>query len=342
MAKNRQLNDGIWDQDWFLDLPNDYKVFYLYLVSRGCDHAGIWTVSRRMQQQVTNNKLIHFEDFINAVNKDEIGGESMQRIVVLDKYKWFIPQFVFDNYQGKYQPKLRPHVSMLKILTFYKIDLTLVKKFDWSGLKTQSIDFQDNANIGNTSPNNQQDIAEQSANNRQPLPIHPRSIATDTEKDIDTDTEKRLLGEKQNLPEPQRPQLNGNHSIHAAEKAFALQSIYNKSWHEIRPAFPKLTEEAFLEWKRFVDFVKGNKFSDLFEAKFITPQDWPQMVEKGFTEDRWEIVCQRMCGSGVNPTQNLFHRIPQFLNGVETKPNHTTKKSKTNVDTGSIDYTKME
>ena len=40
MAK-RFTDTEIWEQDWFIDLPNKYKLLWNYIKDK-CDNVGIW------------------------------------------------------------------------------------------------------------------------------------------------------------------------------------------------------------------------------------------------------------------------------------------------------------
>jgi hypothetical protein len=43
----RFTDSNKWQDEWFMDLPAKYKLFYLYLLDN-CDHAGIWKVNLRL------------------------------------------------------------------------------------------------------------------------------------------------------------------------------------------------------------------------------------------------------------------------------------------------------
>lgn len=119
---------------------------------------------------------------------------------------------------------------------------------------------------------------------------------------------------------------------------FELQGIYNKSWDEYKAILNgqsnKLSEVVFTEWKKFVDFIWENNYQELFKAKFVTPIDFGRlMTEKGFLKERWKRTVEGILSTGVNPSQNLFFRIPQYMN-------YDTSKTSTGSVGRSIEFDK--
>ena len=103
---------------------------------------------------------------------------------------------------------------------------------------------------------------------------------------------------------------------------FSMQLIYDKSWDEYKATLngqaKNISEIIFITWKEFVDFIWANNFQDVFSCKFVSPIDFGKlMTEKGFLQHKWKPVLEKICSSGVNPNQNLFFRIPQFMNYEE-------------------------
>lgn len=99
---------------------------------------------------------------------------------------------------------------------------------------------------------------------------------------------------------------------------FELEKIYEKTWDEYKVILNgqsnKLTEIIFIKWKEFIDFIRKNKYEELFKAKFVTPIDFGILLsEKKFLPDKWKDVIEKILATGVTPQQNLFFRIPQFM-----------------------------
>jgi len=87
MAK-RLTDSEKWEDPWFLDLKDEHKLIWIYLLDK-CDHAGIWKVNKRLAEFCFGHSL-DWEGFLKASNgRIEIisGGE-----------KWFIPKFLNFQY----------------------------------------------------------------------------------------------------------------------------------------------------------------------------------------------------------------------------------------------------
>ena len=87
MAK-RLSDSNKWNDDWFLDLPMDIKLVWLYILDN-CDHAGVYKV---------NMKLLRFQTGIDRP-ENEIIDYFKDRIYVFNG-KWFIPKFVTFQYKN--------------------------------------------------------------------------------------------------------------------------------------------------------------------------------------------------------------------------------------------------
>ena len=109
--KKRFTDVNKWDDSWFMNLPNKYKLFWIYLVDK-CDNAGIWEV---------NFKLINFyigENFEPA----ELKRIFKEKIIELNEGKyWFVPKFITFQY-GENLSKKNPAVKNV-ITTLEKYDL---------------------------------------------------------------------------------------------------------------------------------------------------------------------------------------------------------------------------
>ena len=118
MAK-RFTSTKIWSEDWFLDMPNEYKLFWFYLLSE-CDHAGIFKVNLRsfcgqLEVKIDLDKALLF------YNVDK------QRIRVIKKGLWLVEDFFFFQYGDKLNTKNRVHNSILELYQFHDISLTSIR-----------------------------------------------------------------------------------------------------------------------------------------------------------------------------------------------------------------------
>ena len=81
MAK-RFSETEIWNEDWFLDMPNEYKLFWFYMLAK-CDHAGLFKVNLRSFRGLIEGKLTSSEVLKHFNNGKE-------RIRILSENLWFI------------------------------------------------------------------------------------------------------------------------------------------------------------------------------------------------------------------------------------------------------------
>jgi hypothetical protein len=118
MAK-RFTDTEIWLEDWFLDMPIEYKLFWYYIIS-SCDHAGIFKVNIR----VFNN--------LNCVNI-EVGqalkyfNKNKDRIRELSDNVWLIEDFFVYQYGTSMNLNNRVHESISKVYEKYDLKLTSIR-----------------------------------------------------------------------------------------------------------------------------------------------------------------------------------------------------------------------
>jgi hypothetical protein len=118
MAK-RFIGTDIWNQDWFLDMPNEYKLFWNYILCE-CDHAGFFKVNLRMFNAICECKITP-EEAICFFNSDK------DRIRVIKPTVWYIEDFIFFQYGGQLNPNNRLHNSVLNLLGQLEVNLTSIR-----------------------------------------------------------------------------------------------------------------------------------------------------------------------------------------------------------------------
>ena len=108
MAK-RFTDTDKWKKKWIRELSPEMKLFWFYLLDN-CDHAGIWEVD------------IDLAAFQIGIELDEstILNTFNRKIVPFKPGKWFIPKFI-DYQYGELNKSNRAHLSVIKILTKYKL-----------------------------------------------------------------------------------------------------------------------------------------------------------------------------------------------------------------------------
>jgi len=118
MAK-RFTSTKIWSEDWFLDMPNEYKLFWFYLLSE-CDHAGIFKVNLRSFCSQLEVK-IDLDRALLFYNVDK------HRIRVIKPGLWLIEDFFIFQYGNKLNIKNRVHNSILGQYQAHNICLNSIR-----------------------------------------------------------------------------------------------------------------------------------------------------------------------------------------------------------------------
>ncbi len=118
MAKRFTATE-IWNEDWFLDMPMEYQLFWYYMLST-CNHAGLFKVNLRsfcglIGVNLTSNKAL---DHFNA---------GKQRIREINKSLWLIEDFFVYQYGRTLNTKNRVHESILKEYVRHGIELTSIR-----------------------------------------------------------------------------------------------------------------------------------------------------------------------------------------------------------------------
>ena len=119
MAK-RFISTAIWDEDWFLDMPPEYKLFWFYILSN-CDFGGLFKVNLRSFCGL-NGFNIDPDTALQYFNKNK------QRIKVLDNQQvWLIEDFFSFQYGTTFNPENRVHASIEKLYLKYDLKMTSIR-----------------------------------------------------------------------------------------------------------------------------------------------------------------------------------------------------------------------
>lgn len=106
MAK-RFIDTNLFNDEWFMDLSKDAKLFYIYLITN-CDHAGIIELNKKLCQFQTDIK-----DFERV--RQELGN----RLVTVQDNIYFLPKFIKFQYPNFPQSNVKQQESAIKILESY-------------------------------------------------------------------------------------------------------------------------------------------------------------------------------------------------------------------------------
>lgn len=109
MAK-RYTSTVKWDDDWFVGLAPEHKLFWFYICDR-CDHAGIWQVSSAIPSRLIGQP-VDLESALAAFG---------DRIEVVKPGYWRLTKFLEFQYGLPLSPTNKVHVSACKILESFGI-----------------------------------------------------------------------------------------------------------------------------------------------------------------------------------------------------------------------------
>lgn len=118
MAK-RFSETEIWNEDWFLEMPNEYKLFWFYMLAK-CDHAGLFKVNLRSFRGLVEGKLTSIEALKHFNN-------GKDRIRVLSENLWFIEDFIVYQYGTTLNLNNRLHESIANVLAKQDLKLTSIR-----------------------------------------------------------------------------------------------------------------------------------------------------------------------------------------------------------------------
>lgn len=109
----------IWDEDWFITMPANYKLLWIWIKDK-CDHAGLW------KPNLKNFEIINGEvdldkamEYFNTLDKE--------RIRKLENGKFFLPGFFVFQYGKKLNNNNKVHQSVQKILNSNGVNLTSIR-----------------------------------------------------------------------------------------------------------------------------------------------------------------------------------------------------------------------
>lgn len=118
MAK-RFIGTDIWNQDWFLDMPNEYKLFWNYILCE-CDHAGLFKVNVRMFNSLVGCN-ISTDRSLEYFNSDK------DRVRVIKPTLWYIEDFISFQYGVQLNSANRVHKSIINLLELNEVNLGSIR-----------------------------------------------------------------------------------------------------------------------------------------------------------------------------------------------------------------------
>lgn len=105
MAK-RFSSTEIWREDWFLEMPTEYKLFWFYILS-ACNHAGVFKINIKPFCTLNRVKI----DPEKAFNYFNTGKDRIRKI---NGSIWLIEDFFLFQYGENLNLNNRVHDSIKK------------------------------------------------------------------------------------------------------------------------------------------------------------------------------------------------------------------------------------
>lgn len=120
MAKRFTATE-LWEEDWFLEMPDGYKLFWFYVLAK-CDHGGIFRVNvSKFNMTLIDKKKITSNKAIELFNNGKI------RVRVLNENRWLIEDFFVFQYGEIMNLNSKVHESIQTLYNQANIDLTSIR-----------------------------------------------------------------------------------------------------------------------------------------------------------------------------------------------------------------------
>lgn len=119
MAKKRLHDVEIWSQDWFLEMPTEYKMLWMWVKDK-CDHAGIWKPNCKIFER-TNELRVDLNKALDTFNSEK------ERIVLTQKGNWWLKDFFVFQYGTTFNISNKVHNSIYSIYNQENISLGSIR-----------------------------------------------------------------------------------------------------------------------------------------------------------------------------------------------------------------------
>ena len=114
MAKRFTATE-IWEEDWFIELPSDYKLFWFYVKDK-CDQAGFFKLN--IKGFNTSHKTnVNIETAFELFNNGKI------RLRKVNGSMWLLEDFFKFQYGQKFNTDNKVHVGIEKIYTVHGVSI---------------------------------------------------------------------------------------------------------------------------------------------------------------------------------------------------------------------------
>jgi hypothetical protein len=115
----RFIATELWNEDWFLEIPMEYRLFWYYILSK-CDHAGLYRANIKTFCSINDVS-------ITAVKALSYFNDGKDRIRVVSDRVWLIEDFYVFQYGTTFNINNKVHESILNAYNQHNIKLTSIR-----------------------------------------------------------------------------------------------------------------------------------------------------------------------------------------------------------------------
>ena len=137
MSKAKRFTStGLWDEDWFIEMPSEYQLFWFYVKDK-CNHAGIFKPNKKVFE-VMAGVTIDLNQALQYINTGK------DRIKVLESKNWLLIDFFSFQYGEKFNINNKVHKSILGIYESEGVDINKIR-----GIKSSNMEENNYQDVGN-------------------------------------------------------------------------------------------------------------------------------------------------------------------------------------------------
>lgn len=310
MAKRFTATE-IWSEDWFLEMPTEYKLFWYYMLT-ACDHAGIFKVNVRSFCGLNGLNVSAGEAFLffNA-GKD--------RIRQISDSVWLIEDFFVYQYGDHFNINNPLHRGVKKQLDLHGIELTSIRGLKEVNLTSKSPQKEGSQALKDKDKDNNN-------NTNSSLKTVPKDGGMGEENDDDPKLDEQALSPKMvSTFKKHFPKYQIN-----LEKDFSccLEMAYkickDKGWTKHSATNGKM-DDVIQEWEAIIKFIKSDSYYSGLSIDFLNRQ-WSGLSQKMSKNTTNAANYQTPTGSdtGVKPSSKSESRLNAIANaGVRTRQGPT-------------------
>ena len=115
----RFTDTKIWEEDWFIEMPVEYKLFWFYILS-ACDQAGFFKINIK-----SFSAMVGVE--INSETAFELFNKGKERLRKINGSMWLVEDFFKFQYGHKFNDKNKIHLGIEKLYSNHGVKIGTLK-----------------------------------------------------------------------------------------------------------------------------------------------------------------------------------------------------------------------